>query len=90
MGNVGTPESKLRAFAQAGIPVADTIDEIVALVKKALAKAAFQGPRLAWASLGRFHARPVPSAMALSLAPCSGVSSPGRSRQAQFPEGLPG
>ena len=36
MGNVGTPESKLRAFAEAGIPVADTIDEIVELVKKAL------------------------------------------------------
>jgi succinyl-CoA synthetase alpha subunit len=36
MGNVGTPESKLKAFAEAGIPVADTIDEIVELVKKAL------------------------------------------------------
>lgn len=36
MGNVGTPESKLKAFAEAGIPVADTIDEIVDLVKKAL------------------------------------------------------
>lgn len=36
MGNVGTPESKLKAFQEAGIPVADTIDEIVELVKKAL------------------------------------------------------
>ncbi|MGQ9510804.1 MAG: succinate--CoA ligase subunit alpha [Thermaceae bacterium] len=36
MGNVGTPESKLQAFREAGIPVADTIDEIVELVKKAL------------------------------------------------------
>ncbi len=36
MGDVGTPESKLKAFAEAGIPVADTIDEIVDLVKKAL------------------------------------------------------
>ncbi|KIX84377.1 succinate--CoA ligase subunit alpha [Thermus filiformis] len=36
MGNVGTPESKLQAFQEAGIPVADTIDEIVELVKKAL------------------------------------------------------
>lgn len=36
MGNVGTPESKLKAFAEAGIPVADTIDEIVELVKRAL------------------------------------------------------
>lgn len=32
MGNVGTPESKLAAFAEADIPVADTIDEIVELV----------------------------------------------------------
>ncbi len=36
MGNVGTPESKIRAFQEAGIPVADTIDEIVELTKKAL------------------------------------------------------
>lgn len=36
MGNVGTPESKLQAFAEAGIPVAETIDEIVKLVKRAL------------------------------------------------------
>ncbi len=36
MGNVGTPESKLQAFQEAGIPVADTIDEIVELVRKAL------------------------------------------------------
>jgi len=36
MGNVGTPESKLKAFQAAGIPVADTIDEIVELVRKAL------------------------------------------------------
>ncbi|MGQ9735626.1 MAG: succinate--CoA ligase subunit alpha [Thermaceae bacterium] len=35
-GNAGTPESKLQAFRKAGIPVADTIDEIVELVKKAL------------------------------------------------------
>lgn len=35
-GNAGTPESKLQAFREAGIPVADTIDEIVELVKKAL------------------------------------------------------
>jgi succinyl-CoA synthetase alpha subunit len=36
MGNVGTPESKLAAFADAGIPVADTIDEIVELVRAKL------------------------------------------------------
>ena len=35
MGNVGTPESKA-AFADAGIPVADTIDEIVELVRAKL------------------------------------------------------
>jgi succinyl-CoA synthetase alpha subunit len=35
-GNVGTPESKLAAFADAGIPVADTIDQIVDLVKEKL------------------------------------------------------
>lgn len=36
MGNVGTPESKLAAFADAHIPVADTIDEIVELVRAKL------------------------------------------------------
>jgi len=36
MGDVGTPESKLKAFAEANIPVADTIDEIVELVRKQL------------------------------------------------------
>lgn len=36
MGDVGTPESKLKAFAEADIPVADTIDEIVELVKQRL------------------------------------------------------
>jgi succinyl-CoA synthetase alpha subunit len=36
-GNVGTPESKLAAFAEAGIPVADTIDQIVDLVREKLA-----------------------------------------------------
>lgn len=36
MGSIGTPESKLQAFAEAGIPVAETIDEIVKLVKRAL------------------------------------------------------
>ncbi|HHO57586.1 MAG TPA: succinate--CoA ligase subunit alpha, partial [Oceanithermus profundus] len=36
MGDVGTPESKLKAFAEAGIPVADTIDEIVELVRQKL------------------------------------------------------
>jgi len=35
-GNVGTPESKLAAFADAGVPVADTIDEIVELVQAKL------------------------------------------------------
>jgi succinyl-CoA synthetase alpha subunit len=35
-GNVGTPESKLAAFAEAGIPVADTIDQIVELVRDKL------------------------------------------------------
>ncbi|WP_293911547.1 succinate--CoA ligase subunit alpha [Deinococcus sp.] len=38
MGNVGTPESKLAAFAAAGVPVADTMPEIVELVRKALNK----------------------------------------------------
>jgi succinyl-CoA synthetase alpha subunit len=33
MGNVGTPESKLAAFADASVPVAETIDEIVELVR---------------------------------------------------------
>lgn len=36
MGDVGTPESKVRAFEEAGVPIADTIDEIVDLVKKQL------------------------------------------------------
>ena len=36
MGDVGTPESKVRAFEEAGVPIADTIDEIVTLVKKQL------------------------------------------------------
>ncbi len=36
MGDVGTPESKVRAFEEAGVPIAETIDEIVELVKKAL------------------------------------------------------
>lgn len=36
MGDVGTPESKVKAFEDAGVPIADTIDEIVELVKEAL------------------------------------------------------
>jgi succinyl-CoA synthetase alpha subunit len=36
MGNVGTAESKLEAMAQAKVPVADTMDDIVTLTKKAL------------------------------------------------------
>lgn len=36
MGDVGTPESKLAAFKAAGVPVADTMPEIVDLVKQAL------------------------------------------------------
>ncbi|MGP6158409.1 MAG: succinate--CoA ligase subunit alpha [Vulcanimicrobiaceae bacterium] len=36
-GNFGTPESKLRAFAAAGVPVADRPSEIPALVKDRLA-----------------------------------------------------
>ena len=36
MGDVGTPESKVRAFQEAGVPVADTIDDIVRLLKEAL------------------------------------------------------
>lgn len=35
-GNVGTPESKLAAFADAEVPVADTIDEIVEYVRAKL------------------------------------------------------
>ncbi|CAM4071906.1 succinate--CoA ligase subunit alpha [Deinococcus marmoris] len=38
MGNVGTPESKLAAFADANVPVADTMPEIIDLVKAALSK----------------------------------------------------
>ena len=38
MGNVGTPESKLAAFADANVPVADTMPQIVDLVKQALNK----------------------------------------------------
>lgn len=36
MGNVGTPESKLAAFADASVPVAETIDEIVEYVRARL------------------------------------------------------
>jgi succinyl-CoA synthetase alpha subunit len=36
-GNFGTPESKLRAFAAAGVPVADRPSEIPGLVKERLA-----------------------------------------------------
>lgn len=36
MGNVGTPESKLAAFADADVPVAETIDEIVEYVQAKL------------------------------------------------------
>lgn len=36
MGDIGTPESKVQAFQDAGIPVAETIDEIVVLTQKAL------------------------------------------------------
>lgn len=38
MGNVGTPESKLAAFADANVPVADTMPQIVDLVKQVLNK----------------------------------------------------
>ncbi|WP_420596835.1 succinate--CoA ligase subunit alpha [Deinococcus sp.] len=38
MGNIGTPESKLAAFKDANVPVADTMPEIIELVKKALGK----------------------------------------------------
>lgn len=34
MGNVGTPESKLAAFAAANVPVADTMPEIIEMIKK--------------------------------------------------------
>jgi len=37
MGNVGTPESKLAAFEAAGVPVADTMPQIIDLVQQALA-----------------------------------------------------
>ena len=40
MGNVGTAESKLAAFKEAGVPVADTMPEIVDLVKQALSQRA--------------------------------------------------
>jgi succinyl-CoA synthetase alpha subunit len=32
-GNTGTPQSKLRAFQEAGVPVGDTLDEVVEMVK---------------------------------------------------------
>lgn len=38
MGNVGTPESKLAAFKAANVPVADTMPQIVELVKQVLGK----------------------------------------------------
>ncbi|GGJ18545.1 succinate--CoA ligase subunit alpha [Deinococcus roseus] len=38
MGNVGTPESKLAAFAAANVPVADTMPQIIDLVKQVLSK----------------------------------------------------
>lgn len=38
MGNVGTPESKLAAFAEANVPVADTMPQIIDLVKDVLNK----------------------------------------------------
>ncbi|MBB6096662.1 succinyl-CoA synthetase alpha subunit [Deinobacterium chartae] len=37
MGNVGTPESKLAAMADANVPVADTMPQIVELVQQVLA-----------------------------------------------------
>ncbi len=37
MGDVGTPESKLAAFKAANVPVADTMPEIIELIKKAIA-----------------------------------------------------
>ncbi len=36
MGNVGTAESKLEAMAKANVPVADTMEDIIILTKKAL------------------------------------------------------
>ncbi|MEY4531824.1 MAG: hypothetical protein RLZZ156_2545 [Deinococcota bacterium] len=36
MGNVGTAESKLEAMANANVPVADTMEDIIVLTKKAL------------------------------------------------------
>ncbi len=36
MGNVGTAESKLEAMANANVPVADTMEDIIILTKKAL------------------------------------------------------
>jgi len=38
MGNVGTPESKLAAFAAANVPVADTMPQIIDLLKQVLNK----------------------------------------------------
>jgi succinyl-CoA synthetase alpha subunit len=38
MGNVGTPESKLAAFAAANVPVADTMPQIIELLKGILNK----------------------------------------------------
>lgn len=38
MGDVGTPESKLAAFQAAGVPVADTMPEIIEMVKAAVGK----------------------------------------------------
>lgn len=38
MGDVGTPESKLAAFKAANVPVADTMPEIIDLIKKAINK----------------------------------------------------
>jgi succinyl-CoA synthetase alpha subunit len=38
MGDVGTPESKLAAFKAANVPVADTMPEIIDMVKAALNK----------------------------------------------------
>lgn len=40
MGNVGTPESKLAAFKAANVPVADTMPEIIDMVKKTLGQPA--------------------------------------------------
>ena len=38
MGDVGTPESKLAAFGAANVPVADTMPEIIDMIKAALNK----------------------------------------------------